>query len=457
MMKIILFIFSLFLAAPAFAQNLTISPTSSTGTGSGKCLVSNTDGTAPTFQACPSASIGANSVTNGNLTQGGAATVKGNPTNATANEQDFTIPGLPASTTPNDTTDTLIINDSASGTLKGVTPNALTARQTSLVTTAPVLVQGVPYPVPGCGNPTWTATGTQAGGTPISIASPAVVTWTAHGQQPGYPVFFTTTGALPSPLVAKTTYYVSSAGLTSGSFEIAATQADALAGTNSINTSGTQSGSHTTYGACITSFPNLAALTHYTALSVFRVDGLGGGAGGCDNRGGGGAGAYKPIWITDLPQTAGLDMISGGGGLGCHAAASPITPTNGTDSIVYYTASATPNALGQLILDAPGGMFSTTTSGGHGGNITATCYGFIDNGTGVCIRQYDGALANDGGDGSPWMGNGTMGGSSIMGGPLNSTGGGGAEGSGSGYDAVSAYGPDGFHGRVTITCLSGCW
>ncbi len=76
----------------------------------------------------------------------------------------------------------------------------------------------------------------------ISIASPGVVSWTAHGLIAGNPVTFATTGALPTGLTAGTLYYVSSASLTSNSFVVADTSAHGIAGTNSINTSGSQSG-----------------------------------------------------------------------------------------------------------------------------------------------------------------------------------------------------------------------
>jgi hypothetical protein len=60
-----------------------------------------------------------------------------------------------------------------------------------------------------------------------------------------HPVNFTTTGALPTGLVAGTTYYVTSgASLQAGSFQVSTTLANAFAGT-SINTSGTQSGVQT--------------------------------------------------------------------------------------------------------------------------------------------------------------------------------------------------------------------
>lgn len=57
----------------------------------------------------------------------------------------------------------------------------------------------------------------------ISNASPAVVTWAAHVQVPGNAITFSTTGALPSPLVAGTTYYIISTGMTANSFQISET------------------------------------------------------------------------------------------------------------------------------------------------------------------------------------------------------------------------------------------
>ena len=76
----------------------------------------------------------------------------------------------------------------------------------------------------------------------ITIASPAVVTLTSHGLIAGDQVLFTTSGALPTGITASTNYYVISAGLTSDNFEISATS-----GGSAINTSGSQSGTHTLY------------------------------------------------------------------------------------------------------------------------------------------------------------------------------------------------------------------
>lgn len=89
----------------------------------------------------------------------------------------------------------------------------------------------------------------------VTIASPGVVTWNNHGLLADAAVVFSTTGALPTGLVAGTTYYVKSTGLTANSFQLSATK-----GGTSIVTSGTQSGVHT-----ITTVPN-KSVDYFLAL-----------------------------------------------------------------------------------------------------------------------------------------------------------------------------------------------
>ena len=69
--------------------------------------------------------IANNAVTNAKMATAGAATIKGNPTAGTANDQDFTIQGLTARGTPNVTLDKLLLFDNAAGTFKYVTPTDL--------------------------------------------------------------------------------------------------------------------------------------------------------------------------------------------------------------------------------------------------------------------------------------------------------------------------------------------
>ena len=75
----------------------------------------------------------------------------------------------------------------------------------------------------------------------VSIANPAVISRTAHGLSIGDAFTVTTTGALPTGMTAGSTpYYVISAGFGVNSFEFSATF-----GGSAINTSGSQSGTHT--------------------------------------------------------------------------------------------------------------------------------------------------------------------------------------------------------------------
>lgn len=74
----------------------------------------------------------------------------------------------------------------------------------------------------------------------MTIASPAVVTVTAHNLAAGDVIFFSTTGALPTGVTAGQLYYVLATDIATDTFKFAAT-----AGGAAINTSGSQSGTHT--------------------------------------------------------------------------------------------------------------------------------------------------------------------------------------------------------------------
>ena len=79
----------------------------------------------------------------------------------------------------------------------------------------------------------------------ITIASPGVISWTAHGLLAGSQVRLTTTGALPTGLAVDTAYFV--IPVDANSFQLAATQSG-----TAINTSGSQSGTHTMTATSIT-------------------------------------------------------------------------------------------------------------------------------------------------------------------------------------------------------------
>jgi hypothetical protein len=97
----------------------------------------------------------------------------------------------------------------------------------------------------------------------ITNASPGVVTWNSHGLSANAPVFFATTGALPTGLTAATKstgtqispntyqenptlYYVVGSSITANTFTVATSIANAKAGT-AVNTSSAGSGTHTCF------------------------------------------------------------------------------------------------------------------------------------------------------------------------------------------------------------------
>ena len=85
---------------------------------------------------------------------------------------------------------------------------------------------------------------TNKGTVTITIASPAVFTLNNHGLVAGDTVYLETTGTLPPGLSADTPYYVISSGLTINAFELSTAR-----GGSAINTSGSQSGTHTLFYA----------------------------------------------------------------------------------------------------------------------------------------------------------------------------------------------------------------
>lgn len=76
----------------------------------------------------------------------------------------------------------------------------------------------------------------------VTIASPGVVTQNSHGYSANQPYIPTTTGALPTGLTPGTTYFVRNP--TTNTFELSATSGGA-----SINTTGSQSGTHTGFAS----------------------------------------------------------------------------------------------------------------------------------------------------------------------------------------------------------------
>lgn len=85
----------------------------------------------------------------------------------------------------------------------------------------------------------------------ITIAAPGVITWTAHGfpTNAPTPVVFTTSSSLPTGITSGTVYYTVPSTVTTNTFEIATTIANAFAGT-AITTSGSQAGTQTGTAGC---------------------------------------------------------------------------------------------------------------------------------------------------------------------------------------------------------------
>lgn len=105
-----------------------------------------------------------------------------------------------------------------------------------------------------------TTNGSQA--VTMTIATPAVITWASAVQWAvsatnptswTCPIIFSTSGTLPTGLTAGTTVWVDGATVSGLNFDVSDTAAHALAGTNHIATSGTQSGTQTgTMGGSVT-------------------------------------------------------------------------------------------------------------------------------------------------------------------------------------------------------------
>lgn len=80
----------------------------------------------------------------------------------------------------------------------------------------------------------------------ITTATPAVITFTAHGMTGACPIVFTNSGgALPTGITSGTVYYISPGSITTNTFSISTTVANALAGTlvaTTVAGTGTQTG-----------------------------------------------------------------------------------------------------------------------------------------------------------------------------------------------------------------------
>lgn len=97
----------------------------------------------------------------------------------------------------------------------------------------------------------------------ISIASPGVITWAGHDIEVDQPVRFTTSSALPTGITSGTVYYVKTV-LSADTFTISATPGGAT-----INTSGTQSGTHSGFDVGAAALHFDATDTEIEAITVY--------------------------------------------------------------------------------------------------------------------------------------------------------------------------------------------
>jgi microcystin-dependent protein len=226
------------------------------------------------------AAITANAVTNGQLATTPAFTLKGNSTGSTANPTDISIPALTQKVSPI-TGDMVMLVDSAAGNaLKFATAGSLASvgsvasvgGLTGAITLGPGLTTGAGNSVlqdpamvgeirqvafnraptnfllangqvvTRASFPLLFAALVVSSVVSITIATPGVVTWTGNQLQNNDPILLSTTGALPTGLSVATKYFVT--GLSGNTFNLSLTPGGAA-----INTSGTQSGTHTATNA----------------------------------------------------------------------------------------------------------------------------------------------------------------------------------------------------------------
>ena len=220
----------------------------------------------------------------------------------------------------------------------------------------------------------------------ITIATPGVVTWTGHPFTEGQAIRFSTSGALPTGITAGTTYYISSAGLTANTFQIAASFSDAIAGTSSVATSGSQSGVQTAT-ALGSSILNVTLEDHglsvgdTIAFSIPTTIGSGSFATTI-------LGTYPATAVTDADNfTISLDAVT----------SLPLkTGMNGNKSQILYdlTPGIVPTGSGYGIGDYGEGGYGTgeTISGVSGDPITATDYSFDNWGPILIANPRHGAI-----------------------------------------------------------------
>jgi hypothetical protein len=169
----------------------------------------------------------------------------------------------------------------------------------------------------------------------VTIASPAVLSWTAHGLPIGGAFQVTTSGALPTGASASTTYYVISAGFGANSFRFSATPGGAA-----INTTGSQSGTHT----------GTPFYVPRAGMVNCIIENWGGG--------GGGGGSASP----------GSNLVGGGGGAGSPSRKVATASDIGAGKLVTIGAAGAAGAAGNNAGGAGGDTSVGSLCIGKGGS-----------------------------------------------------------------------------------------
>ena len=213
-------------------------------------------------------------------------------------------------------------------TTSGALPTGVTAGTTYYVSATGLSGSGFQFSATSGGASVVTS-GTQSGTqtcqatAAITIAAPGVVTWIAHGRLAGCPVRFSSTGNLPTGLVAGTTYYVLAAGLTANTFEVGATP-----GGSAITTSGSTTGIITVTGgsggfAVNNCSQANASQTYAGATALSRVQGIQVNANAITNGPASGYGTWVGTIMTDATGAT-LTFNPGGAAVGGVAARVPL-------------------------------------------------------------------------------------------------------------------------------------
>lgn len=192
----------------------------------------------------------------------------------------------------------------------------------------------------------------------MTIASPCIVTVgnLAASLACGMPVVFTTTGALPTGITAGQTYYVSNFDNSLGRFNISATRGGA-----NVNTSGSQSGTHTASNP-----PYNKATNNPTNVELEFVAGGAGGGGVANTAGatgaGGGAGEYAK-WYGPASSIISGDVTLTIGAGGAAGASGGGNGGNGGNT----TAAIFTGPLNMVAVGGQGGAFGAASAPQQGG------------------------------------------------------------------------------------------